>query len=67
MVNHTRLPSLSAEPIPSLALDVHRAGIPGHPGASAIISPLGFFRARFPDDCLFAAMGQIGKQRLRLC
>jgi hypothetical protein len=36
--NQTRLRSLSAAPTPSLALEVHRAGIPGRPGASTISS-----------------------------
>src|ERR1700733_4572741 len=39
MVNQTRLRSLSAVPTPSLALEVHRAGIPGDPGASTMFSP----------------------------
>src|SRR5688500_11022735 len=34
-VNHTRLSRLTAVPMPLLALDVHRAGSPGQPGAKA--------------------------------
>jgi hypothetical protein len=33
-VNHTRLSRLTAVPIPLFALDVQRAGEPGHPGAN---------------------------------
>jgi hypothetical protein len=33
MVNQTRLALLNEVPTPLLALDVHRAGLPGHPGA----------------------------------
>ena len=32
-VNHTRLRAVSAVPTPLLALEVHRAGMPGQPGA----------------------------------
>jgi hypothetical protein len=34
-VNHTRLSRLTAVPMPLFALDVQRAGSPGHPGANA--------------------------------
>jgi len=33
MVNHTRLAGLRDVPTPLFALDVQRAGLPGHPGA----------------------------------
>ena len=36
MVNQTWLLSLRAVPTAVLALDVHRAGIPGHPGANRV-------------------------------
>jgi hypothetical protein len=32
-VNHTRLCRVSELPTPVFALEVHRGGIPGHPGA----------------------------------
>jgi hypothetical protein len=32
-VNHTRLVATSAVPTPLFSLEVHRAGMPGHPGA----------------------------------
>jgi len=32
-VNQTRLPASSAVPTPTFALEVQRAGMPGHPGA----------------------------------
>jgi hypothetical protein len=34
-VNQTRLSRLTDVPKPLFALDVHRAGIPGQPGANA--------------------------------
>src|SRR5581483_4682053 len=43
MVNHTRLVRLSAVPMPVFALDVHRGGMPGQPGAElfeSLIVPL---------------------------
>src|SRR5580765_1128953 len=36
-VNHTRLAAPSAVPRPLFALDVHRAEIPGQPGANSTI------------------------------
>src|SRR4051812_22160096 len=40
-VNHTRLSRLTAVPIPAFALDVQRAGRPGHPGANVSARPAG--------------------------
>src|SRR6185437_4321473 len=37
-VNHTRLCRLRAVPIPDLADEVQRGGIPGHPGANCSFS-----------------------------
>jgi hypothetical protein len=37
-VNHTRLLRFSAVPMPVLALDVQRGGIPGQPGAKILES-----------------------------
>src|SRR5580700_4126568 len=40
-VNQTLLTRLSAVPTPTLALEVHLPGIPGHPGACVAASTMG--------------------------
>lgn len=47
IVNHTRLSRLTDVPIPLFALDVQRAGTPGHPGAnrSACAAPTPIVRS----------------------
>jgi hypothetical protein len=39
-VNQTLLCRFSAVPAPVLALDVHRGGMPGHPGAYTVLESL---------------------------
>src|SRR5437667_12797374 len=53
-VNHTRLRAVSAVPTPLLALEVHRAGMPGQPGA-------GFWRGMtsHPGPAQLRARGRI--------
>src|SRR5579875_2214274 len=62
-VYHTRLIAVSAVPTPLFALEVHRAGMPGRPGASFAIVRSRGARQNEPLDCRGKTVLVVGQGR----